>query len=170
MAASAARRISGSSLRGTLRTVSSSPSPRMTEGREPSVTRSPTGAAGGRLAAVCSGTSGALSRDGSATPPRFSLGGPGSSGSRVVGVAGAGASAADRAGFPVACSDPVLTSSFHVSTTPSSLLDDVLGLPPAFSQYTLIALLVCPPGSIWASTETWSPRLNLGAFTSSPDL
>src|SRR5450759_1800019 len=39
MAASAARRINGSSLRCTMRTVSSSPSPRMTDGSRPSVIR-----------------------------------------------------------------------------------------------------------------------------------
>src|ERR1019366_6738736 len=128
-----------------------------------------------------------FSREASATPPRFSLGGPGSSAAGLifgsawfaVGVAvgrckrGGPSSlllVADAAAFSVACSDPGLGSPFHVSTTPSSLLEDVPPPAPDFSQYTLTAVMVVPPGSVWASTDTWSPRLNLGVFTSSPDL
>ena len=82
MAASAARRISGSSLRCTVRTVSSSPSPRMTEGREPSVT--PLHAAArepseGDWPPSARAHPPPFWRVGSATPPRFNLGGPGSS-------------------------------------------------------------------------------------------
>src|ERR1039458_9152817 len=103
MAASAARRINGSSLRCTMRTVSSSASPRMTEGRDPSVTRSTPGSwvVGMRFGAVCSATSCALSREGSATPPRFSLGGPGSSAAGLMGASAAVAPARCKRGGPL---------------------------------------------------------------------
>ena len=157
------------------------------------------------MAAVCSGTSPALWREGSATPPRFSFGGPGSSAAGLIGGAasvavgrlsfGAPLSSASLAAaravwsparfkrggpssllllaggaaLPVPCSDPGFGSSFQVSTTPSSFFDDVAP-PPDFSQYTLTAVMLLPVGSSCASTDTWSPTLNLGVFISSPDL
>src|SRR5476649_2126171 len=94
MAASAALRMSGSSGRLTMRTESSSASPREMLGRPRSrvslgvslgvsAARAATG--GGLFSATCAGGSAARSRLESAGLPRLSVGGPGSSASRRVG-------------------------------------------------------------------------------------